>query len=394
MSRSLFALIALAPLTACGVNAPIILGSPGDTGASIAAVVATTDTGTPSADSGNEDSVSGTDSGSPVEDSGGEVKETGDSVDSGTDTAWTEDTGDSAPVDSGGSDTGGDSADSGDTGTVDSGDSGSDTGGDSGKDTAWTADSGDTGSPAAEDSGVADTGGDTGFVDTGVVVTGDPTSVVLTFLNCDEDFSSEAEVSVMNVTHWDVSYWFSGTPVGSITGSPSELTYEQSDMEFGDSLRVNAYDEVSYLVYSASAAHCDALANGHACVADSNGMGGGDYLCEVAETVADEIEEASDEEADSGDTGDTGVLPADEDTGSEADTGGAITDTAGTDTAFSCADDADGDGYISEACGGTDCADEDSGMHPGAEDCHHDDGSYGAAACNGADDDCDGVNDY
>ncbi len=50
--------------------------------------------------------------------------------------------------------------------------------------------------------------------------------------------------------------------------------------------------------------------------------------------------------------------------------------------------DADGDGYT--VCDG-DCSDEDSGVHPGAEDCLGDDGVTPEAACNGFDDDCDGI---
>ncbi|MCK6530435.1 putative metal-binding motif-containing protein [Myxococcota bacterium] len=44
--------------------------------------------------------------------------------------------------------------------------------------------------------------------------------------------------------------------------------------------------------------------------------------------------------------------------------------------------DADGDGYVDEGYGGTDCDDADGAIHPGA-----------AEVCNGFDDDCDGVTD-
>lgn len=57
----------------------------------------------------------------------------------------------------------------------------------------------------------------------------------------------------------------------------------------------------------------------------------------------------------------------------------------GADTPCSCYDDVDGDGYVSVACGGTDCNDSDYWVNPGIDETHFND-----LCGDGIDNDCDG----
>ena len=73
--------------------------------------------------------------------------------------------------------------------------------------------------------------------------------------------------------------------------------------------------------------------------------------------------------------GETGGSTDTHDTGGE--TGGG--DESGVDTSSGCGTDLDGDGHLDPACGGDDCDDDRSDVHPGASE-----------VCDGVDNDCDG----
>ena len=62
------------------------------------------------------------------------------------------------------------------------------------------------------------------------------------------------------------------------------------------------------------------------------------------------------------------------------DWGHGIVDAAGAGNLYCNCIDLDGDHYFDEACGGTDCADDQASAYPGAQE-----------QCNGVDDDCDGA---